>query len=53
MNIVKVTDPQAVDVVSALAREIWSGHYTPIIGLAQVEYMLGAYQSSAAISHLN
>ncbi len=51
MNIVKVTDPQAIDDVAALAREIWREHYTSIIGQAQVEYMLGAYQSSSAISH--
>jgi len=35
--------------LAALAREIWTEHYTPIIGAAQVEYMLGEFQSEAAI----
>ncbi|AKJ63338.1 GNAT family N-acetyltransferase [Kiritimatiella glycovorans] len=35
--------------VAALAREIWTEHYTPIIGAAQVEYMLDYLQSMAAI----
>lgn len=35
--------------VAALAKEIWTEHYTPIIGRAQVEYMLGNIQSEHAI----
>lgn len=35
--------------IAALAREIWTEHYTPIIGSAQVEYMLAQFQSEAAI----
>jgi GNAT superfamily N-acetyltransferase len=30
-----------IEPLRALAREIWVGHYTPIIGGAQIEYMLG------------
>ncbi len=36
-------------IVESLARDIWTKHYTPIIGREQVEYMLERYQSSEAI----
>lgn len=36
-------------VLEALAREIWEQNYTPIIGKAQVTYMLEKYQSKSAI----
>lgn len=36
--------------VAALAREIWTQHYVPIIGQAQVDYMLGRFQSKQAIA---
>lgn len=32
-----------------LAREIWPEHYAPIIGRAQVEYMLERFQSARAV----
>ncbi|WNY26127.1 GNAT family N-acetyltransferase [Methanolapillus millepedarum] len=35
--------------ISALAREIWTEHYTPIIGAKQVEYMLDKFQSAEKI----
>ena len=35
--------------LSSLAREIWTQHYEPIIGLAQVEYMLKKFQSPEKI----
>jgi ribosomal protein S18 acetylase RimI-like enzyme len=38
-----------IDMISTLARETWTRHYTPIIGAAQVEYMLNRFQSSPAI----
>ena len=31
------------------AREIWTQHFTPIIGAEQVEYMLEKFQSDRAI----
>lgn len=46
----KVETPTQIAEVARLAREIWREHYTPIIGLAQVEYMLGLFQSEAAIA---
>ena len=35
--------------IAALADEIWREHYTPIIGEAQVEYMLAKFQSADQI----
>jgi ribosomal protein S18 acetylase RimI-like enzyme len=35
--------------LEALARDIWEQHYTPIIGKAQVAYMLEKYGSQSAI----
>ena len=35
--------------IAALAGEIWREHYTPIIGEAQVEYMLEKFQSAKQI----
>ncbi|MCK5759010.1 MAG: GNAT family N-acetyltransferase [Clostridiales bacterium] len=39
-----------IEIVESLAKEIWEQHYLPIIGQAQVEYMLNKYQSVDAIS---
>ncbi len=46
----EVTRKAEMDVVAALARAIWTEHYAAITGLAQVEYMLGRFQSAPAIS---
>ncbi|MCL1848421.1 MAG: GNAT family N-acetyltransferase [Clostridiales bacterium] len=35
--------------IAALADEIWHEHYTPIIGAAQVDYMVAKYQSAQRI----
>ena len=35
--------------IASLAREIWQEHYTSIIGIEQVEYMLSNFQSVTAI----
>ncbi|MCE5300781.1 MAG: GNAT family N-acetyltransferase [Spirochaetia bacterium] len=35
--------------VKMLIEKIWPDHYTPIIGRAQVEYMMAGYQSDAEI----
>jgi len=39
-----------IHAVAVLAREIWFRHYTPIIGAAQVVYMLERFQSEEAIA---
>jgi len=37
--------------ISVLAKSIWTEHYTPIIGLGQVNYMLEKFQSQKAIEN--
>jgi GNAT superfamily N-acetyltransferase len=38
-----------IQTIAALAREIWGQHYTPIIGAAQVKYMVDNFQSEKAV----
>lgn len=45
----KAGEQQRAKDLAALARRIWLEHYTPIIGKAQVEYMLEKYQSAEQI----
>ena len=40
-----------IKALCVLARKIWTEHYTPIIGKAQVEYMLEKFHSEEAISN--
>ena len=49
IEITLVSTPQEITVIEHLAEEIWSQHYTAIIGLSQVEYMLKTFQSAEAI----
>ncbi len=49
MELERVENPKQVAEVAALAKEIWTQHYVPIIGAAQVEYMLEKFQSAEAI----
>ena len=50
MNLERVENPEQIATVAALAREIWTQHYEPIIGAAQVEYMLAKFQSAETIA---
>ena len=50
MDLKRVEDPAQIAATAALARETWMQHYVPIIGAAQVEYMLARFQSAAAIA---
>lgn len=50
MQLERVGNPAQIAAVAELAREIWTEHYTPIIGAAQVAYMLERFQSAAAIA---
>jgi diamine N-acetyltransferase len=45
-----VTTPAQLDAVAGLAREIWYEYYVPLIGRAQVDYMVSTFQSSAAMA---
>lgn len=49
-DIIAVTEPSDVDLVEMLAKETWTQHYVPIIGQAQVDYMLDKFQSAPAIT---
>ena len=44
-----VKDLLDIDRVANLAKEIWTEHYTSIIGIDQVNYMLKKFQSKNAI----
>ena len=46
----EVLTEEQIEVVESLAAEIWTEHYIPIIGKAQVDYMLDRYQSKQSIS---
>jgi RimJ/RimL family protein N-acetyltransferase len=50
IKIMKVTDDKLVATVEELADRIWREHYTSMIGMDQVEYMLDKIQSKDAIS---
>jgi ribosomal protein S18 acetylase RimI-like enzyme len=45
-----VTTERQREIVESLAREIWTEHYSPIIGREQVDYMLDKFQSQEAIA---
>ena len=42
-------DSAAIEALAAAAAEIWTEHYTPIIGAEQTAYMIEKFQSAAAI----
>ena len=52
MIAIKNVDPKdsvGLQQLEQFAGDIWRDHYTPIIGEEQVEYMLGKFQSEAAM----
>ncbi|WP_345985633.1 GNAT family N-acetyltransferase [Sulfurimonas sp. HSL-1656] len=50
MRIVPVISPEQIALCASLAETIWREFYTPIIGEAQVAYMLRAFQSAGAMT---
>ena len=48
-NIKPVLQHDDIKTTAALAKEIYTEHYSPIIGIAQVEYMLNKFQSEESI----
>ncbi len=42
----EVCEPDDFQKIAALAKAIWTEHYTPIVGAAQVTYMLDKFQSA-------
>ena len=49
INLVPATTVQHLHIIEKLAIEIWNEHYTPIIGKAQVDYMLDKFQNVDAM----
>jgi ribosomal protein S18 acetylase RimI-like enzyme len=50
IEIIEVFDSRLINTVVLLAKEIWTEHFTVIIGKAQVDYMLEKFQSEGAIT---
>ena len=50
VQFVPVTTPQQIEAVAGLAHEIWYEYYVPLIGRAQVDYMVAKFQSSGAVA---
>jgi len=51
-SIISFSEPstaEEIKLLAGLAREIWTAHYVPIIGLEQVDYMLDKFQNEVAI----
>ena len=46
----RAAGPEDVRLLAALADEIWHQHFTPIIGQAQVAYMLDKFQDAEAMT---
>lgn len=49
LQFVPVQTPEQLAVVAALAHEIWYEFYVPLIGRAQVDYMVAKFQNAAAM----
>ncbi|MEW6712783.1 MAG: GNAT family N-acetyltransferase [Candidatus Riflebacteria bacterium] len=50
LEFIRVATREQIELATELAEEIWSEHYTPIIGAEQVKYMLENFQSIKAIT---
>lgn len=50
VEFIRVSTREQIEMAAELAEEIWSEHYTPIIGAEQVKYMLENFQSIKAIT---
>ncbi len=50
MHLEQVRSPAQIEQCALLAEAIWHAYYTPIIGEAQVAYMLEHFQSAEAIA---
>ena len=49
VELVPVRTPAPLADVERMAREIWYEYYVPIIGLAQVDYMVAKFQTAEAM----
>jgi diamine N-acetyltransferase len=51
LHVQKAGGKADIEIVEALAKEIWEQQYIPVIGKNQVDYMLGKFQSKSAIAN--
>ena len=49
VNIIPAKSDSEIHEIANLAEEIWHQHFTPIIGEAQVNYMVEKFQSYPAL----
>ena len=49
VQLIAVSQPAQVASLARMAREVWNEHYVPLIGRAQVDYMVAKFQSREAI----
>lgn len=49
LEFVPVQSTEEIDALAAMARDIWYEYYVPIIGRAQVDYMVEKFQSAPAM----
>ncbi len=49
ITIIPANSIESFDIIETLADTIWRSHYIPIIGKAQVDYMLNKFQTKHAI----
>lgn len=50
IKMLRVTTPDQIKTVATLAHKVWNQYYVPMIGQAQVDYMLAKLQSVQAIA---
>jgi diamine N-acetyltransferase len=50
IELTPVAGHRDIETVARLAKTIWEQHFTPIIGAAQVAYMLDKFQSAEAVA---
>ena len=50
LQFVPATTAQQIETIAGLAREIWYEYYVPLIGRAQVDYMVSKFQSAGAMT---
>lgn len=51
LDIVKATTDEDIKKIADLATVIWHEHYTPLLGKAQVDYMVEKFQSYTAMKN--
>ena len=51
ISMIPVKSIEQIETLSKLACEIWNQHFVPIIGQAQVDYMLDKFLSPKAFHH--